>query len=126
MDRLHWQLDKDGRAVTLTLPTDPPIALRLDSAQIDDMLRNLGDFRASMQPSHAQEWRTGQRVVAEPDPCWQSEPELMMGNSLLHLRDPRFGWLHYLFPREAARELGHSLVAQADRPPDGPSQSGPS
>ncbi|MDB5822246.1 MAG: hypothetical protein JWR21_950 [Herminiimonas sp.] len=124
MNRLQWLLDKDGQAVTLTLPTDPPVALRLNSAQIDDMLRNLGDFRASMAPPHEKTWQPGRRVVAEPDPCWLTEPEIMPGNSVLHLRDPRYGWLHYLLPRDAARELGNSLVAQADRPPQGPSSRG--
>jgi hypothetical protein len=124
MDRLKWLLDKDGQALTLTLPTDPPVALRLDAAQVDDMLRNLGDFRAIMAPAHDKEWLPGRRVVAEPDPCWSTEPEVLMGNSILHLRDPRYGWLHYLLPRDAARDLGSSLVAQADKPPQGPSSRG--
>jgi hypothetical protein len=123
MDRLRWLLDKDGRAVTLTLPTDPPVALRLNSAQVDDMLRNLGDFRASMAPPHDTAWQPGRRVVAEPDPCWLTEPEILMGNSVLHVRDPRYGWLHYLLPRHAARELGSQLIAHAERPSDGPSDS---
>jgi hypothetical protein len=124
MDRLQWLLDKDGCAVTLTLPTDPPVALRLKPSQIDEMLRNLGDFRASMAPAHDKAWQPGRRVVAEPDPCWLTEPGIMAGTRVLHLRDPRYGWLHYLLPRDAARDLGNSLVAQADRPPQGPSSGG--
>jgi hypothetical protein len=57
-------------------------------------------------------------VNAVLDPRWYSEPDALLGESLLHIRDPRFGWLHYALPRESARALGILLVHQADDVPD--------
>ena len=39
---------------------------------------------------------------------------MMTGDALIHVRDEWFGWLHYTFTREAAREFG--LIAFADAP----------
>ncbi|KAF3995968.1 hypothetical protein [Glaciimonas immobilis] len=124
MHGLRWKLDGDGKAATLFLPTDPPTAMRLTTAQIDEMVGVLGIFRATMEPSHTLEWPSGKKVVMEPFPRWFAERDALIGGTLLHLRDPRFGWLHYVFPPEAARELGQHLIAQADAPPQGPAESG--
>lgn len=113
----QWVLDDDLKTVTVTFPSNPPVALRLSTSDIDHMLENLGVFRASMLPQHASDWLVGQTVGAIPDPRWTTEPDALLGNSLLHLRDPRFGWQHYMFPREAARKLGELLQKQADAPP---------
>lgn len=170
MKRLHWQLDRDGLGATVTLPTDPPVAMRLDAVALDDLLRTIGDVRASLQPGHDKTWPPGSTVVAEPDPGWMVEamppPEAGddadpadgadagtnpgdvtdaranpqanaqatteasadpapavsdeggAGQVLVHLRDPRYGWLHYLLPRTAAQELAARLLMQSggDRP----------
>jgi hypothetical protein len=115
-----WNLSADRRTVTLTFPTDPPVALHLDAAKVDDLLARLGEFRASMEPETPRDFALGQKVGAIPDPRWVTEPDLMYGASLLHLRDPRFGWLHYLFPPHEARNLARLLQAQADNQPPGP------
>ena len=49
-----------------------------------------------------------------------TEPEMMLGNSVLHIRDPRYGWLHYVLSRKSARKLAGLLAAQADAPPVSP------
>ena len=121
MDSLRWKLDRDKKTATLILPTDPPVALRLNAAQIDTMIRDLGIFRATMQPHHPREWLPAQKIVMEPYPRWSVQPDPLLGDTLLHLRDPRFGWLHYDFPLKAAHELGQCLIAQANTPP--PSQA---
>lgn len=165
MKRLHWQLDRDGHGATVTLPTDPPVAMRLDALALDDLLRTIGDVRASLQPGHDKTWPPGSRVVAEPDPGWMVEAvpppeaaddadpadgadagtirgamtsaqvnpqadaqatteasadpapafadESTAGQVLVHLRDPRYGWLHYLLPRIAAQELAARLIMQS-------------
>jgi hypothetical protein len=41
----------------------------------------------------------------------------MLGNSLLHIRDPRYGWLHYWIPKGEAAKLAKALQAQVDAPP---------
>ncbi len=114
-----WNLDDDLKTVTVTFPTDPPVQLKLDAEQVDNMLANLGEFRAHLKPPVQSDWAPGQLVGAVPDPRWVTEPDVMEGNSILHVRDPRYGWLHYLIPREEARKLVSFLQAQVDAPPPG-------
>ena len=113
----NWKLEDDLKTVTVTFPTEPEVVLKLTTSDIDLMLENLGVFRASMLPSHAPDWAVGQTVGAILNPRWTTESDALLGNSLLHLRDPRFGWQHYMIPKEEARKLGEVLQKQADAPP---------
>ena len=121
----NWKLEDDHKEVTVTFPTDPPIALQLDVFKVENLLENLGQFRAAMKPEVEMDWQPGQTVNALSDPRWYIEPERMQGNSLLHLRDPRYGWLHYMIPRNEARKLGQYLIDQADAPDPGPKSDRP-
>lgn len=118
----HWKLEDDRKTVTITFPSDPVVQLHYDLAAIEEMIENLGMMRNAMLPEVAREYPPGQRVAAVPDPIWRTEPDIMAGDSLLHIRDPRYGWLHYLIPREEARKLSEFLQAQADNPPLAPPQ----
>jgi hypothetical protein len=113
----NWKLEDDLKTVTVTFPTDPPVVLKITTSDIDDMLENLGVLRASMLPPHPPEWAVGQTMGVIPNPRWTTEPDALLGNSLLHIRDPRFGWQHYMIPKEEARKLGEVLQKQADAPP---------
>lgn len=117
----NWKLEEDLKHVSVTFPTDPPVRIQLDVAAVDDILKNLGAFRAAMQPEVPKSITLGQKVEAIPDPIWMCEPDLMHGHSLIHLRDPRFGWLHYLLPPHEAKKLGQLLQTQAENPPTLPS-----
>ena len=117
MKGLNWNLEGDRNSVTLSLPTVPPLAVKLSTEAVDDVLRNLGDFRAKMRPPPVSVWAPGQTFHAIANPRWMTEPEAMMGNSVLHIRDPRYGWLHYVLPRKGARKLAGLLAAQAGAPP---------
>lgn len=109
-----WKLDDDKKHVTVEFPTSPPVALRIDVAMVEDMLRNLGEFRAQMEPAVPAQFAMGQKVGAVPDPVWVSEPDLLQGHSLIHLRDPRYGWMHYLLPPHEAAKLATFLSKQAE------------
>jgi hypothetical protein len=109
-----WKLEDDNQTVTVTFPTDPPVALQLDADRVDEILRNLGEFRARMKPEFASKHALGQKVGAIADPAWATEPDLMRGHSLLHLRDPRYGWLHYLLPPHEAAKLATFLNKQVE------------
>lgn len=113
MSEPDWKLEDDRKHVTLTFPTTPPVSWRLDVSAVEHILRNLGEFRAQMTPEIAAHYAMGQRVAALPDPAWVTEPDLMFGHSLLHLRDPRYGWLHYLLPPPEAQKLASYLQTQA-------------
>ncbi len=111
-----WKLDDDLKTVTLTFDTEPRVSLKLAVEAVEDILAHLGEFRGAMTPEVKRDWVPGRKVQAVPDPRWYTEPDLMRGDSLLHIRDPRFGWLSYLLPREEARKLGQYLIDQANAP----------
>ncbi len=115
----NWNLDEDLKTVTVTFPSDLQVQLKLDAGQIDDMLVNLGEFRSYMEPPVHADWAPGQKVGVISNPRWFSEPELMEGNSLLHIRDPRYAWLHYMIPRGEAEKLSDILKSQSESPPPG-------
>jgi hypothetical protein len=107
----EWKLEGDRRAVKVTFPTTPPAVLKLGADRLDKLLSTLGEMRRLMTPEvESADWRVGQKGAAILNPRWVAEAELMTGHSLLHIRDPRFGWLHYLIPRHHARELGELLM----------------
>ena len=120
-----WNLDDDLKTITVTFPTDPPVQLKIDAEQIDEHIVNLGELRSHMKPPVQNDWALGQKVGAIPNPRWVTEPDLMEGNSLLHVRDPRSGWLHYLIPRSEAEKLGNLLKSQSESPPPGQPQGKP-
>ena len=82
MTGLNWKLEDDLKTVTLTIPTTPPTVIKYDAAAIDDMLQNLGEFRAHMKPAYPDAPPTG-KMKAIPDPRWYCQQEEMEGNSLL-------------------------------------------
>lgn len=125
MPGMDWKLGDDLKTVTVSFPTTPPIALKLNLADVEDILRNLGEFRAVMKPEIPKSYAMGQTVRALPNPAWVTEPDALAGDSLLHLRDPRYGWLHYLIPREEARNLARYLQTQVDSPSPGQGHSKP-
>lgn len=112
----RWTLSDDQKTLTISFPSDPPVALQIDTAQVEDLLRNVGLYRASMLPQVPMDFEMGQKVEAVPDPKWGCEPDLLQGHSLLHLRDPRFGWVHYLLPKHEARKLAGILKNQSEAP----------
>jgi hypothetical protein len=126
MADINWKLNDDLKTVTLTLPTDPQLAVTFDLPAVEAMVKTLGDFRARMTPEVPKEFALEQQVRAILDPVWVTEPEARAGDSLLHLRDTRYGWLHYLFPRAEARKLLAFLQKQVDLPPPEQSQGKPS
>jgi hypothetical protein len=117
MNGPNWKLEDDRQTVTITFPSEPIVELRYGLAAIEDMIRHLGEMRASMLPEVAATYPMGQRVEAVRDPPWVTEPDVMMGDSLLHLRDPRYGWLHYLIPKPEAAKLAGYLQAQVEGQP---------
>jgi hypothetical protein len=115
MDRSTWKLEDNKQALTLALPGNPPV--KLDTAAVDDLLKGLGALRAQMappQPSDDPRGKVNDAVVINPR--WATEKDIMRGQVLLHVRDPRFGALAFLLPNDEAKNLGHSLVTLAERP----------
>jgi hypothetical protein len=112
-----WKLSDDVTAVTVTFPTHPPVAVKLNVAELTELQKNLGILRNNMKPAVSAAFEAGQRVEAITNPAWVAEPDAMLCNSLLHIRDPRYGWLHYWIPKSEAAKLAKALQAQVDAPP---------
>jgi hypothetical protein len=116
MSDRNWNLEDDLKTVTLTVSSVPAVQIKLDAAGIDDLLKNLGNFRGAMKPEVPIKNPLGQKTKAVFGPAWATEPDIMRGDSLLHIRDPRYGWLHYLLPRSDAANLAKHLQSQVDTP----------
>ena len=112
-DEPLWELDQELSTLTISFPTDPPVALVLDAAAVSELIEGAGQVRAKMATPHSEDWQAGQMVDAVLDPRWYSEPDALLEESLLHIRDPRYGWLHYALPRQSAKALGKLLLRQA-------------
>lgn len=119
----NFQLDADRQHVTVVFPTVPPQALKLDVAGIENLLRKLGDFRSAMEQRVPKTFERGQKVAAISNPRWLLEQDIMLGVSLVHLRDPRYGWLHFALPKSEAANFGKVLLQQAESSPNGPEPS---
>jgi hypothetical protein len=114
MSEINVKLEDDMQ--TVTLASDPPGVLKLTTTDVDSLLHALGGVRVQMQPAPPAEFSSGQQFVAAPHPSWATEMDATHGNPVLHFRDPRFGWLHYMISKEEARKLSAALAMLADSP----------
>jgi hypothetical protein len=121
MSALKGELLPNGTA-KLSMSTAPGnlSALIVDAAGIEKIIGNLGELRAAMKPDVANDRPTGEMARVLFDPRWSTELEMIQGNSLLHVRDDRYGWLHYMLPKHEAKRLAGYLQAQANTPPPTP------
>jgi len=116
---VNWKLLPDLETVMVTFLTEPPLEVTLRFKDLEQHITSLGGFRALMKPEIPREFPLGQRVQVIPDPIWVSEPEMMRGDTLLHIRDPRYGWLHYMLTKSSTEKLAKILTNQlAARPPE--------
>lgn len=104
----------DKQSVTMTFASNPPVSIRWSTADLEKMLGQLGKLREIMQPEVPNEpFPMGQVVAVIRNPTWTAEPTRGESDSLLHLRHPSYGWLHFFLPNSEARKLGDELVAES-------------
>lgn len=105
-----WKLNADNKTVTAMFANDPSLTMKFTTAEIDRIIKELGDIRWDMEPSTPE---TPQMIKEEEepvlDPIWEMDADPANEGVLLRLCDPRFGWLIYAIPREEARKLGGLL-----------------
>lgn len=115
MDEPGWKLENN--TVTVSLPTTPACSLAFSTTEVDKVIENLGLYRNHMLPPVPIAYDAGRPVTAALDPAWRIDQDLMSGETVLHLRDPRFGWLHFKLPAHEAEKMGHYLTMHArDKP----------
>ncbi len=111
-----WELSADHHSVTLTLPGNPPAKLKLDAAGVEELLATLGKIRLGLSPEVPRGLADGQAINVLPNPFWIMAPAGAVGDALLHLRDPRYGWLHYQIPKSESSKLLQFLQKLAGLP----------
>jgi hypothetical protein len=118
--KVTWTLDDDHRHAVVTFQTVPPTSLKMDIGEIEGLIVGLGALRADMWPRVPEAYTLGQGIVDDPvvDPNWATEPAVINRgfHTILHIRDPRFGWLHFALPRDDARNLAGLIQHQLDLP----------
>jgi hypothetical protein len=121
MAKTNWKLSGHVDTVTVTFQADRLFDVELDAGDIDGLLKNLGELRAMMQPAHPLYFQKDQDTNFIVDPRWEWEHEPMLDQGVLRIRDPRFGWLHYVISGDTARKLAEILAYQTHLPPGPPS-----
>lgn len=120
VSKVNWNLDDDHRHVVVTFQTTPPTSLNMDIGEVEGVIAGLGLLRADMWPQVSKVYKLGQGIIDDPviDPSWGTEPAVINQgfHTILHIRDPRFGWLHYALPRDEARNLAALIQHQLDLP----------
>lgn len=113
MSELKLTINPDGTAKIEF--SEPPSALSADALSV--IIGALGNLRGQVMPQVVADYVPipGKAIDALPNPRWYIEPE-WLGNTLLHIRDPRYGWLAYNIPKLEAKKLGEYLLKQASDP----------
>jgi len=114
MPKLNWKLTGHIDTVTVTFRGDSLFHVELDAGEIDGLLKNLGELRAMMQPSHPLDFTKDADIDFIVDPRWRYGHDPSLGQSVLHIRDARFGWLHYIISEDTARKLADALISPGD------------
>ncbi len=101
----------------------PKTTFVLSAEAIDELTKALAQVRAGLNPPAKADYALGQICDPVRDPKWLTEPDVMGADSLLHIRHPGLGWLHFLFPKPEAAKLAGFLQAQVEIRPE--QSSGP-
>lgn len=121
MSELKLSINPDGTA-KLDFSGDPIESLSADDLSV--MIASLGNLRDQMKPGHPERYvpPTGQPVNVILDPAWYISNDWLSGNPVIHIRDPRFGWLGYLIPTSEALKAADLLVRNSHPPEESGTQ----
>ncbi|MFZ0846663.1 MAG: hypothetical protein WAM62_12800 [Pseudolabrys sp.] len=112
----NWNLSADRKSVTASFLGDPAAFMKLDSTGVEELQKALGQIRGNMVPAISAALSQGEKITVIPNPVWVATPAGSVGDSLIHLRDARYGWLHYLVPKAEATKLVAFLQRQIGSP----------
>ena len=108
--------DKQSAVVEMREDDKALAHMTFDAATLEGLIRRLGECRATMTETVADELDPGSRLEVLPFPAWKV-PDTHSGPSgtlLLALRHPGLGWLGFLLEEARARQIGTALT---NRPP---------
>lgn len=113
----EWELSDDRKAVTLRIPVEPAIELTFGADELDELLDGLGRYRAAMTPPVPEKPAQDPMATTIKDTTIAVEQD--ENGAVFHIRDPRFAWLRYSLPLDAAQALGATLANLTEKPAAG-------
>ena len=115
MFKAYWRNNANRSevdTVTVTVQADPEVRVDLDAHEVDDVIKNLGQMRQLMRPAHLSEFGGEMELANVFNPECVCDDDPVLAHSVLHIRDPRYGWLHYVLPRDVGNVLAKALTAR--------------
>lgn len=116
--RIDLNEARDEASILLDLTPERTVTLKMDADTLSNFITKLGHSRDKMLPAVANKPPAATLVRAFPNPSVLVESDAMHGLPLVHVRDPRFGWLHYSMTKEHASKLGEALMRRAQAEPE--------
>jgi hypothetical protein len=113
--RLDLLPARDG--VMLTYAKAPAAVCIKSTAVVESDIALLGLARTRLLPAVPESWPGAMVAGCYRDPAYSIEHDALAGDVLIHLRDERFGWLHYIVTRDRALDFANRILAQLDAPP---------
>ena len=112
------KISPDRTKLTVHFPptsTVPPVAVVMEctTSQIDSLLRDLASVRAKMANEHPLQLRELHGMPGIVNPACRVAVDENTGETVISLRHPGLGWLHFVFSNDRAAELGRVIQAQA-------------
>jgi hypothetical protein len=116
MDGPVFKLSEDRRSLLTGIP---PNISELSAATVDEMIEKLCYARHNMLPEVPATWSAGrqQPITALRDLPFTLETESLNGDPLLHIKHPHFSWLHFVFSRGVAEQIGRDFLSRSKAPP---------
>ncbi len=107
--------DEDRGGVLLHYPEPLPQLLRRTTKSVEQEIAGLGDLRANLVPAVPETWPGGVCTCLR-NPAYSVEMSAL-DEVMIHVRDERFGWLHYVMSREQATQFAEMIVKVQAGPP---------
>lgn len=113
VSEMAMTVSNDHRKAMITFPgawfgLSHPIALSLDTSEMDSLIASLGRLREAMLDRPPLDLQL-KEVHGTINPRWQVTQQ-PSGDSALSLRHEGFGWVHFGLPKPEAASLGRALL----------------
>ena len=93
----------------------PAVDAALTVQQLDELVYALVVIRTNMVPIFPLEWPADAPVLAAKSPAWFCRAAVETDESLLSMRHPGLGWLHFALRKAEAAKLADLLKRQSER-----------
>lgn len=102
----RFEYDRDSKIARIWIGSKEIV---LDLAGVDDVIWVLGEIRSLMDPLVKSGVPDNTPLTVVRGSIWQTRKTPLSSDVIVHIRDPRFGWLNYALLPEGAQQVGESL-----------------